>query len=271
MTKEAKKVNSSRNSKKEIAVQSIHRAAEILSCISDGISSLTNIAQKCKLSKSTVHRLLRALGESELVIQDPVNHQYFLGYSIIKLVYNPLATQEYLTRCASDEMIRLSGITGESISLGVKIGMNNVNIHAVDSNNPLKVVGTNFKIRLLHLGVDGSILLSQLDDNQVLKILDNIRLEFKAKSKNINTEELVSRICAIRQQGYAIGYNEFTSGVTCISAPVRNYALPTVLNVVGPETRMKPNMKKLVRDVVEYAAIISDKLKLWRTLGLHNL
>lgn len=258
------------NSKKGNAVQSIRRAAKILDCVSDGISSVTDIAQKCKLSKSTVHRLLKALGESELVMQDPVNHQYFLGYSIIKLIYNPFYTQEYLIRCVSDEMIRLSEITGESISLGVKNGMNNVNIHAVDSNNALKVVGTNFKIRLLHLGVDGSILLSQLDDNQVLKILDNIRLEFKAKSKNINTEELMSRIRAIRQQGYAIGYNEFTSGVTCISAPVRNYALPTVLNVVGPETRMKPNMKKLVHDVVKYAARISDKLKQWNTLGLKN-
>jgi IclR family KDG regulon transcriptional repressor len=270
MIKETKKVNSPGSNKKEIAVQSIHRAAEILNCVSDGISSVTNIAQKCKLRKSTVHRLLRALSESELVIQDPVNHQYFLGYSIIKLVYNPLATQEYLMRCASDEMIRLSEITGESISLGVKIGMNNVNIHAVDSNNALKVVGTNFKIRLLHLGVDGIILLSQLDDNQVLKILNNIRLEFKAKSKNINTKELMSRIRAIRQQGYAIGYNEFSLGVICISAPVRNYALPTVLNVVGPETRMKPNMKKLVHDAVNYAARISDKLMQWNTLGLKN-
>jgi DNA-binding IclR family transcriptional regulator len=258
------------SSKKGNAVQSIRRAAEILNCVSEGISSVTDIAQKCKLSKSTVHRLLKALGESALVMQDPVNHQYFLGYSIIKLIYNPLATQEYLTRCVSDEMIRLSEITGESVSLGIKMGMRNVNIHAVDSNSPLKAVGTTFKIRPMHLGADGGVLLSQIEDNQVLNILNNIRLELKTKSEDINIEELMTKIHAILQQGFAVGYNEFTTGVTCISVPIRNYVLPTVLNLVGPEIRMKPNITKLIHEVVEYAARISDKLKQWNTLGLDH-
>jgi DNA-binding IclR family transcriptional regulator len=54
---------------KENGVQSIRRAAEILNCISSGTNSVTDIANKCNLSKSTVHRLLKALAEPELLMQ----------------------------------------------------------------------------------------------------------------------------------------------------------------------------------------------------------
>jgi predicted transcriptional regulator len=83
MNKNVTKIKLPADAKKETAVQSIKRASAILNCISDGTNSVTDIATKCDLSKSTVHRLLKALCESELVMQDTLNHQYFLGYSII--------------------------------------------------------------------------------------------------------------------------------------------------------------------------------------------
>jgi IclR family KDG regulon transcriptional repressor len=261
MSKELKSINSPGRGKKETAVQSVRRAAEILDCISQGIISVTDIAGKCGLSKSTVHRLLKALGESELVMQDPVNHQYFLGYAIIKLISTPLATQEYLTSCASEEMNRLSEATGETVSLGIKMGMKSVNIHVVTSKSDLKVDGANLRIRPIHLGIDGTILLSQLDDYQVSNILNNLRTESKDKTGKIETDELMDRIQSARRQGYAIGDSEVTLGVTCISAPVKNYALPAVLNLVGPGIRMKPITSGLVRQVVACAARISDNLK----------
>ena len=260
MSKE-KNISQSDKGKKETAVQSVRRAAEILDCISEGISSVTDIAEKCGLSKSTVHRLLKALGESELVMQDPVNHQYFLGYSIIKLISTPLATQEYLTSCASEEMNRLSEATGETVSLGIKMGMKSVNIHVVTSKSDLKVDGANLRIRPIHLGVDGTILLSQLDDYQVTNILNNLRTESKDRTGKFKTEDLLARIQSARRQGYAMGNSEVTLGVTCISAPVKNYALPAVLNLVGPEIRMKPVAMGLIQQVVDCAARISDKLK----------
>jgi IclR family KDG regulon transcriptional repressor len=264
MSKPNKKTNPLATSyKKETAVQSVHRAAEILDCISNGISSVTEIAEKCALSKSTVHRLLKALGESELVMQDPINHQYFLGYAIIKLISTPLATQEYLTSCASDEMSRLSEVTGETVSLGIKMGMKSVNIHVVTSKSDLKVDGANLRIRPVYVGVDGSVLLSQLDDYQVSNILNNVRRELEAQHGKIDREELMARIQSVRRQGYAVGDSALTFGVTCISAPVRNYALPTVLNLVGPEIRMKPRVQALTRETVGCAARISEKLKEW--------
>lgn len=245
---------------KETAVQSIKRASEILDCISDGINSVTNIASKCDLSKSTVHRLLKALCESELVMQDPINHQYFLGYSIIKLISTPMATQEYLTTCASEEMNKLSEKSGETVSLGIKMGLKNVNIHVVTSKSDLKVDGAKLRIRPVQEGVDGLILLSQLDDKQIANILNTIQSDLKIKTGRTTSSDLSNKIKQIRSLGFAIGHSELTMGVTCISAPLKNYALPAVLNLVGPEVRMKPKIQSLTAELITTAGRISNIL-----------
>jgi IclR family KDG regulon transcriptional repressor len=248
---------------KETAVQSIRRAADILNCISDNVNSVTDIATKCSLSKSTVHRLLRALSESELVMQDPISHKYFLGDLIIKLISTPLTTQEYLTSCARHEMNRLAESTGETVSLGIKMGLKNINIHVINSKNDLKVDGANLRIRPVYEGIDGLVLLSQLDDHQIANILNNINREPRIKKETIKPEALISKIQQIRQQGYAYSNSELSLGVTCISAPVKNYSLPAVLNLVGPEFRMKPRMADFTRELLKSTTHISDNLSTW--------
>lgn len=245
---------------KENAVQSIRRAANILDCISNGTNSVTDLAEKCKLSKSTVHRLLKALSESELVMQDATTRQYFLGYSIIKLISTPLTTQEYLITCASEEMNRLSEATGETISLGIKMGLKNINIHVVTSKSDLKVDGANLRMRPVYVGVDGLALLSQLDEYQISNILNNIQAELKTKHEKINVDMLLIKIKLIREQGYLAGHNESTLGVSCVSAPVRNYAQPAVLNLVGPEIRVRPRITTLTKELLVSAGRISENL-----------
>ena len=265
MNKNSPKTKISAQVKKETTVQSIKRAAGILDCISDGINSVTEIAARCNLSKSTVHRLLKALGESELVMQDPINHQYFLGYSIIKLISTPTATQEYLTTCASEEMNRLSESSGETVSLGIKMGLKNINIHVVTSTSDLKVDGAKLRIRPIQMGVDGMVLLSQLDDKQITNILNNVQLDSTTKTNKATTAEMINKIKQIRSLGFAIGHSELTLGVTCISAPLKNYALPAVLNLVGPEIRMKPKIKSLTAELITTSGRVSN------ILATHNI
>ncbi|HSW58686.1 MAG TPA: IclR family transcriptional regulator [Dehalococcoidales bacterium] len=260
MNNRNQKTSTPQDDGKETAVQSIKRAAEILNCISDGINSVTEIAGKCNLSKSTVHRLLKALCESELVMQDPLNHQYFLGYSIIKLVSTPMATQEFLTSCAADEMSRLSESTGETVSLGIKMGLKNINIHVVNSQSDLKVDGAKLRIRPVQVGVDGLVLLSQLDDKQIANILNTVYSDKQNKASQTVITELINRIKQIRSLGFATGHSELTLGVTCISAPLKNYALPAVLNLVGPEIRMKPKIQSMTAELLTAAGRISGVL-----------
>ena len=100
--------------KQKFTVNSIHRAASILDCLINNKNTVTDIANYCKLSKSTVHRLLKALEESDFVLQDPVKRRYYLGYLFTRLASNLQITHDRLITCAIEEMKYLSDIAEET-------------------------------------------------------------------------------------------------------------------------------------------------------------
>ena len=58
---------------------SITHATDILLSLSEDINTLTDIARRCNLGKSTVHRVLKLLEESQFVVQDTTDRRYYLG------------------------------------------------------------------------------------------------------------------------------------------------------------------------------------------------
>ncbi len=245
---------------KATVVQSVNRAADILKCISDGLHSVTEIAAECGLHKSTAHRLLRALEESGLVMQNPVSHQYFLGYLFVKLTLTPDISHEYLIDCAMEEMRSLSKNTGETIDLRIMLGLKNVGLDMVQSKNDFIVVGDSLRIRTMNTGVDSLVLLAQLDDEELKAVLNELYRESgKGRAKSV-TGDIMKEIDIIRKKGYVINSNELIMGVTCICAPVKNYLLPAVLVLVGPEVRMKPRIDNLTEELVSCASRVSVKV-----------
>ena len=245
---------------KETSVQSVRRAADILECLSDGFNSVTEIATKCDLHKSTVNRLLKALGESRLVIRNPFTRQYYPGYRFVKFSLAPVTIHEFLIDKASDEMLRLSQLTGETIDLRIKIGLKNIGLCLVQSKYDQITIGDSLRIRPVNPGVDGRVLLSQLDDTELSQVLDHIHMETVLKHENIETEKIMDEINYIRQRGYAVAHDELIRGVTCICAPVTNYIVPTALSVVGPEARMKPGIQSFIDKLLVSSTHISRSI-----------
>jgi len=239
------------------SVQSIRRAADILDCISNGTNSISEIAIKCNLHKSTVHRLLKALRESRLVIQNPYTRRYYPGYRFVKLSLMPVTIHEFLIDRAYEEMQRLSQLTSETIDLRINIGLKNIGLCLVQSKCDQITVGDSLRIRPICLGVDGRVLLSQLDDMMLSSIFEHACIEKDTKYKVMSINDLMDEICTIRRQGYAIVHDELIKGVTCICAPVKNYIIPAALSIVGPETRIKPKIQSHVERLLASSNHIS--------------
>ena len=239
------------------SVQSIRRAADILDCVSDGTNSISEIAIKCDLHKSTVHRLLKALGESGLVIQNPYTRRYYPGYRFVKLSLMPVTIHEFLIDRAYEEMQRLSQLTRETIDLRINIGLKNIGLCLVQSKCDQITVGDSLRIRPICLGVDGRVLLSQLDDMMLSSIFEHACIEKFRKYEIMNENNLMDEIRIIRQQGYGIVHDELIKGVTCICAPIKNYIIPAALSIVGPETRIKPKIQGYVEKLLASSNHIS--------------
>jgi DNA-binding IclR family transcriptional regulator len=252
-------------SKKPSSVKSVFRAANILSCLSQGVYTITEISAVCQLNKATVHRLLKALVESKLAIQDPINHRYYLGLQLARMSASPFTTHEYLVTAAVQPMLKLSKITGETIFLSILLGVKEIILSDVPSKHDLRVVETMQKGYYATTGAGAKVLLSMLESHELKIALDNIDFEFP-KTVGSNKNAVIAEVENIRRQGYCVTSGERIEGATCIAAPIKNYILPVALGILGPESRITTNVPTYVKAIKSAAAQFSKNVeKLYNT------
>ena len=241
-------------------VRSIIRATDILISLGDGLCKVTDIANRCKLSNSSVHRLLKTLEVSGLVTEDPVNHHYYLGHLIAKFVSNPRITHHNLIMLAIEEMKHLWDISEETVGLDIQIGTQRIHLQEIPSKHDLRVTEEG---RLRSSGCAGAqekVLLSQFGDNELRLILKHIDLVPLTDKTITDKEILMEELKGVREQGYAISYGERVIGALGIAVPIGNYFCPNALSILGPEQRLKPKVKELIEELKVSVSRISQTL-----------
>jgi IclR family transcriptional regulator, KDG regulon repressor len=244
------------------AYKSISRAVNILSCLSNGMSTVTEIAQSCGLSKPTVSRLLKAIEKSNLAVRDPVHRKFYLGPLLNHLVANPRTTHLNLITLSSGEMDRLSKICGETIVLGILIGNRNIRLHTIPSIHNVRVYGEtdDEPDGLKFQGAATKALLSQLNARELTRLVRNIKSNGGNNNSEFNGKEFNQQLKEIKNQGYAISRAEKVAGALAISVPIKGYQFPAVLSIVGIESRFKPLVSALIPEIVSSANRISSNL-----------
>jgi DNA-binding IclR family transcriptional regulator len=235
------------------ATGSIAHATDILLSLSNDVHSVTDIARQCRLSKSTTHRVLKLLERSRLVVEDNINRRYYLGPLLKKLASNPAAAHRRLITCAAEEMRRLADLTGETVAMDVIIGIQYVPLYEIPSQQDLKVTQESKKIgplySSLYAGSTVKVLLSQLDEESLRIILDHVSIPQETDRTVTDKHLLKAQLNEIRQKGYCITYGERIPGTMCAAVPIKNYFIPVVLSVVGPEIRLLPKAKEVVAEL----------------------
>jgi IclR family transcriptional regulator, KDG regulon repressor len=243
-----------------IDMMQIHRAAKVITCISNGVNTLSEIADFCQLSKSTVHRLLKALEKSSFIMYNAFNRQYLIGTLITDIAASPETYHDYLKICAGKEMEELAAITEETVMMNVMVGLRQVRVMAILSKHDLRVVEGSRQAAYIFGGAGSQVLLAQLKDDELKTALKHLKLEKLTGLTVSNNETLLARIQKIRKQGYAITCGERMPGAIGVAAPVRNYVLPVALLIIGPECRMKDKTANIVDLLLTIADRISFNL-----------
>ncbi len=246
--------------KKPTAFKSVFRTANVLTCLSKGVTSVTDIASICKIHKSTVHRLLQALGEAGLTMQDPISRRYYIGPLITEIASNPYVTHEHLVSCAINEMVSLSSFTCESIGLNVLIGLQNVLLHEIPSSHDLQLIAKKKISGQIHAGANSKVLLSQLYNKELKIVMTNLAFEPITEHTVTDKQQLMAQLKQIRRQGYAISYGERISGGIAMSVPIKNYILPASISILGPESRIKPRITDFLNELIAASTRVSQNL-----------
>lgn len=243
----------------KLTVRAVERALDILLCFTDETDlSMTEIAQRVSLHKSTVHRLLASLEGKGFVIRDALTDKYRLGFRVWELSAN-IARSDDPAVLLLPEMERLRDQLGETVSLYIRDGMERIRIQAVQSNESIRRVAP-IGVRLpLYVGASSKVLIAFADAEVERQVMKD-----PSWPTSIDKEAYHDQLEDIRTLGYATSVEEREQGAAAVAAPIldRSGKLVAALSVSGPSNRWSlAAMRKSVPEIQEAAARMGKMLK----------
>jgi IclR family transcriptional regulator, KDG regulon repressor len=249
-------------------IQAIERAVAILNVFSADEPELgvTEIAERVRLHKSTVHRFMVNLDAAGLVERNPRSGRYRLGLHIFEL--GGLVMQRM--NLWDEALPFLEGLvrdTGETGHLAVLEGGEAIYIERVEARRPLRVpsaIGRGYPAHATNLG---KVLLADLPRDRLVEIVTTHGLASYTRNTITDLAQLEAELERIRIQGYAIDDEEYDEGLRCIGAGVRDHSgrVVSALGIGGPVTRITPERVEALAQLVMTAAN-----GLSRRLGAHQ-
>jgi IclR family transcriptional regulator, acetate operon repressor len=232
------------------AVQSLDRAVAILNTfLGHDTQTLSQVADRTGLTRSTTHRLLASLQAHGLVEQHTTGASYSLGSHLFRLARAASRATSLIER-AQPIMDRLRDETGETVGLHVRRGTT-MRVPVLQAESRLQLRRTYTEIGEdipIHLGAPGKLLLAYLPPQAQMSVLEGELVP--ATERTITDPEALRReLGRIANQGYALSLQERNPGVTTVAVPVWDAAgsVAAALSITGPAVRLpKKRLLELV-------------------------
>lgn len=202
----------------------ISKLLKLLHVISETQKPLTfsELAKKCDMNKSTIHRLLAIGVEERLVQYDKHRKVYLLGPTVFELVRN--AHKGYdIQAVALDEMLKLHEQVDANITIGVPSGMEVVYLRILESRHSLGGVQHPGMREAVHCSASGKALLAYLPDKIIASKLDDYEFERFTERTICTAREFKETLNSVREHGFGRNDREEYDHFIGISAPVFNY------------------------------------------------
>jgi DNA-binding IclR family transcriptional regulator len=222
------------------SVRAIERALSVLLCFSqdDPVLSLTQIAERLEIPKSTVHRYLATLEAARFVRRDEATGSYHLGYRFIEMA--SLVLQEAdLERWAQPHLERLSAECGETVDLAVLDGAQVTYLQVIESPHRVKIAAAVGQRLPAFCTASGKAFLAYLPDDQVYHILSQGMPRY-TDSTRVSPADLHQDLRVTRERGFAISEQEYERDINAVAAPILdgNGCPVAVIAIAGPAYRL---------------------------------
>lgn len=245
------------------SVRAVERALDILLCFSqeDPALSLTQVAERVGLSKSTAHRLLATLESRRFVSRDYETGNHRLGFRFIELASLVFRHAE-LERCVQPHLQHLSAACGETVDLAILDGAHVVYLQVVESAQRVRIAAEVGHRLPVFCTATGRAFMAYLPDEQVHAILSDGLTGYTAFTR-LTLPDLNAAVRVARAQGYAMSEQEYEQDINAVAAPIldANKYPVAVIAVVGPSYRLtRERMSRLGPVVCATAEAIAREL-----------
>jgi IclR family acetate operon transcriptional repressor len=202
------------------SVQVISRAVAILRALKENPAglSLSEIAKRVDLPRSTVQRIVRALDQESLVIASSSNGGFALGPLLLALA---ASTRFEIVDFLRPTLEVLARETGESVDLSVINQDRAVFVDQVTGTQRLTAVSAVGVAFPLHCSANGKAMLAALSDKDIVRLQKNFELTRRTVRTITAWPELLSEIDNIRETGIAVDREENSIGICAIAASFR--------------------------------------------------
>lgn len=218
-------------------VQSIERAFSVLAALGGGPLGVTEVAERVRLPKSTVARLLAALAAEGAVEQVSGGTDYRIGDRLVSLASGVMPTGS-LIALARPHLVELAAALGEATGLSIADGFLVHYIDQEDSPNPVGVrdwTGTRLP---MHAVSSGLVFLAHLPPSEADRCLAG-PLERFTPATVTDPDRIRERLRRARLDGVAWTRDEVAEGISSVAAAVADEAGEVIgaVHVHGPSYR----------------------------------
>lgn len=213
---------------------------------------LMELAARLDADKSAAMRSLAFLEERGMLRRDVGSKKYRIGPGLLSLSAIAIRKAD-LTQVAQPYLARLRDLTGETVSLHVRVGDERVCIAGAESPHVIQRVLTVGEPVSLCLGPTGKVILAFLGEAEQAAIIGRA---------NSSSPRLARDLALARKDGYLIVTSDRTAGVGAISTPVFDaHGAVAAITIAGPEDRLAPQeMERIAGPLVEAAAAVSAEI-----------
>lgn len=229
-------------------IQVISRAAQILRALdgeSDGLS-LSQLAERVDLPRSTVHRLTTALAGEGLVAAASPTGRVRLGPELVRLAVGA-------RRDIRDElrpfMEQLFERLDETVDCAVLDGDHLRFVDQIAAPHRLRAVSSVGAVFPLHCTANGKAILAALPPEAVREVLP-ARLERFTENTITRLADLARELETIRETGIAFDREEHTHGICAGGIAMRDaFGTLAALSVPMPAQRFRGREKEVAREL----------------------
>jgi DNA-binding IclR family transcriptional regulator len=227
-------------------VQVVHRAAAILRALRDETNGLTlsQIAERVGLARSTVYRLVAALEQERFVVAASTSRGFRLGPGLASLT---MAATRDLTALIHPYLAELSQELNETVDLAV---LEQEHVLFVDrvvaASRTLLVQSSVGALLPAHTTAPGKALLAALPDEEVEQLLP-AKLERLTPATITSRAKLLGELEQVRKTGVAYARGDHTPGIDAVAVAVGVTDRPVAaVSVPMPAQRFEASERTIV-------------------------
>jgi DNA-binding IclR family transcriptional regulator len=236
-------IESNYNNQQPVKVRgtALEKAIVVLNAITSSAHavSLAELAESIDMPRQTIHRVLQALSDTNLIIRAPNKDRYLVGPELTRMSARALRTlnTQPPVRSILEELVEE---TGETCNIGVLDQGEVIYIERLEGHSPLRLqleVGSRVPGYCTAIG---KLLIAYQHKNIRTRLIETIKPNQFTSRTLLTAESFEKAFSEIRANAYSMNNQEHVDGLIAVAVPIRDSdgAVIAGLAVHGSITRM---------------------------------